>query len=63
MDISYINPQERDRLSIPTRAIRKGEIVYLISNGMAFINFYDNAGNKLLMNENNLDKINICYKV
>jgi len=61
--ISYVDPKERDLLSIPTKAIWKDKIVYLMSNWMAFITFYDNDGKLLKINENGLEKVNICYKV
>ena len=61
MSIAYVKPEEIDNLNLIRQGKYKWKIIYLMSNWMAFIEFYDENWNRLLYNENN--KWKICYKV
>ncbi len=60
MSVAYVNPDEIDKLNIIRKAIYKSKLVNLISNWMAYVEFYSTDGKKLIYNDANAS---ICYKV
>lgn len=61
--ITYINPSERSLISNPTKALRNGKVVHLVSNWMAFLTFYDRKWDLLKINPDGIKTTEICYKV
>lgn len=55
---NFVEPTMLDTLSIPMTAVVNGQVGSLMSNGMAFVSFYDDAGEKL---QHTGKATKICY--